>query len=281
MPFFKPSKIRRAIAKLKELKLIDVCRHSRFTWYQSNWFTINEESLKPLLLSICQNEQVDNSSLDLSSCSNRADDIKEDFPKNFTTQQQAAANLSKTVEEIELTEPINCGVVLKDMESEEDDLKDVESEEDDLKDIDFDSDFCHEGHSSAAAEPSVENITPTHEEVQNVLGELKLLPGFKLNLDIQRAVIKFWANVPNAIAYLKEALETWKEVKSPEAVLVKGLQEGRKPLRSQADRSISEWFKWAYSQRLVIAMSGGVCYTPDDQVVSIEQMMAQFPVPSS
>ncbi|BAY50652.1 hypothetical protein SAMD00079811_82830 (plasmid) [Scytonema sp. HK-05] len=42
-------------------------------------------------------------------------------------------------------------------------------------------------------------------------------------------VNKFWRNVPGALAYLKEALRTWKRVESPEAVFVAACKNGRKP----------------------------------------------------
>ncbi|MGI8499932.1 MAG: hypothetical protein ACR2LR_02165 [Hassallia sp.] len=40
---------------------------------------------------------------------------------------------------------------------------------------------------------------------------------------------KYWRNVPSAIAYLKEAIRTWRKIESVEAVFVKACKEGRKP----------------------------------------------------
>ncbi|MGJ5630113.1 hypothetical protein ABF638_12825 (plasmid) [Nostoc sp. CALU 1950] len=41
---------------------------------------------------------------------------------------------------------------------------------------------------------------------------------------------------------------------------------------------ISAWFEWARRQRIVLAMSGGVVYTPDGKAVELQKIMRQFPV---
>ncbi|MCC5640428.1 hypothetical protein LC593_32290 [Nostoc sp. CHAB 5844] len=65
----------------------------------------------------------------------------------------------------------------------------------------------------------------------------------------------------SAIAYLKEALRTWKGVKLPEAVFVAACKEGRKPEFAQVQSAVKEWFEWARWQRIVMVMSGEVVYT--------------------
>ncbi|WP_414565747.1 MULTISPECIES: hypothetical protein [unclassified Anabaena] len=79
------------------------------------------------------------------------------------------------------------------------------------------------------------------------------------------------------IAYLKEALRTWKGVKSPEAVFVAACKEGRKPESTQAKSAVKEWFEWARQKRIVIAMSGEVVYTPDGEAVALQEMMKKYP----
>ena len=80
------------------------------------------------------------------------------------------------------------------------------------------------------------------------------------------------------IAYLKEALRTCKGVKSPEAVFVAACKKGRKPESAQAKLGAIAWFEWARKQRIVIAMSGEVVYTPDGEAVALADMMRRFPM---
>ncbi|MBD2440582.1 hypothetical protein H6G69_27975 [Nostoc sp. FACHB-110] len=103
-------------------------------------------------------------------------------------------------------------------------------------------------------------------------------PQFRLNAEIQRTVRRCWANVPGAIAYLKEAIRTWKGIKSPEAVFVAACKEGRKPESAQVKSAAKDWFEWARKNRIVIAMSGEVVYTQEGQAVAVAEMMRRFPV---
>ncbi|MEA5566663.1 hypothetical protein [Anabaena sp. UHCC 0399] len=75
--------------------------------------------------------------------------------------------------------------------------------------------------------------------------------------------------MPGAIAYLKEALRTWKGIKSPEAVFVVACKEGRKPEAQQAKSRVITCFEWVRRQRIVIAMLGEVVYTPDGEAVAV------------
>ncbi|MBD2504870.1 hypothetical protein [Anabaena azotica] len=152
----------------------------------------------------------------------------------------------------------------------------------------------HEGHSSAApvesnfhdsdddyTEPQEKSVQPSQQEVQEVLQQLREIPctpQFRLNGEIQRTVKRYWANVPGAIAYLKEAVRTWKGIKSPEAVFVAACKEGRKPEAQQAKSGAIAWFEWARGQRIVIAMSGEVVYTPEGEAVALSEMMRRYPV---
>ncbi|MBD2491705.1 hypothetical protein [Aulosira sp. FACHB-615] len=125
------------------------------------------------------------------------------------------------------------------------------------------------------------SIQPSNQEVKEVLQQLREIPctpQFRLNAEIQRTVRRCWANVPGAIAYLKEALRTWKGIKSPEAVFVAACKEGRKPESAQVKSAVKDWFEWARQKRIVIAMSGEVVYTPEGEAVAIAEMMRRFPV---
>ncbi|WP_414755240.1 hypothetical protein [Anabaena sp. CCY 9910] len=130
-------------------------------------------------------------------------------------------------------------------------------------------------------QPQDKSVQPSQQEVQEVLQQLREIPctpQFRLNAEIQRTVKRYWENVPGAIAYLKEAVRTWKGIKSPEAVFVVACKKGRKPESAQAKSEVTAWFEWARRQRIVIAMSGESVYTPDGEAVALAEMMRRFPV---
>ncbi|WP_414573524.1 hypothetical protein [Nostoc sp. CCY 9925] len=108
------------------------------------------------------------------------------------------------------------------------------------------------------------------------LREIPCTPQFRLNAEIQRTVKRYWQSVPGAIAYLKEALRTWKGIKSPEAIFVAACKEGRKPEAQQAKSGAIAWFEWARKNRIVIAMSGETVYTLDGQPVGLQEMMRRY-----
>nr|WP_322664801.1 hypothetical protein [Dendronalium sp. ChiSLP03b]MDZ8208320.1 hypothetical protein [Dendronalium sp. ChiSLP03b] len=292
--------IRRAIANLRDnFKLIDVCRHSEKTWYQANWFTVNVENVQGLWNRICQNQQIDVSILEASICSQQADHIKEFLPQEFASQQHSAVAAQKS-EQVK-TEILNCGQepVCRTPEPE---LPEITHFVEEIELIDSTNETdTHEDRSSAApvaskfqsidstddegdysaAESMEKSIQPSQQEVQFVLQQLREIPctpQFRLNAEIQRTVKRYWENVPGAIAYLKEALRTWKGVKSPEAVFVAACKEGRKPEAQQAKSAAIAWFEWARRQRIVMAMSGEVVYTSEGEAVELAKMMRRFPV---
>ena len=299
LPFLKISTIRRAIANLKDnFKLIDVCRHSEKTWYQANWFTVNVENVETLWNSICQNQQIDLSILNTSNCPQQADHIKDFSLKDFPSQQHTAVELEKSeeVEQENFDHQVGVTRFVEEIEP-----LDSTNETD-----------SGEGHSSAAAksasksnqeilvepvqatcykdeletdddvtEPVEKSIQPSHQEVQEVLQQLREIPctpRFRLNSEIQRTVKRYWENVPGAIAYLKEALRTWKGIKSPEAVFVAACKEGRKPESAQVKSDVIAWFEWARRERIAIAMSGETVYTPEGEAVALAEMMRRFPL---
>ncbi|MBD2505067.1 hypothetical protein [Anabaena azotica] len=294
LPFLSTSAIRRAIANLRDnFKLIDVCRHSEKTWYQANWFTVNVENVQALWNRICQNQQIDVSVLELSNCSQVADHNK-DFPlKEFASQQHSAVELEKS-EEVK-PENLECDQEGS-SQTPESELPQITRYVDEPEQVNSTAETDHHGGNSSAAvsgfhneesgdddytETPEKSVQPSQQEVQEVLQQLREIPctpQFRLNGEIQRTVKRYWGNVPGAIAYLKEALRTWKGVKSPEAVFVVACKEGRKPESAQAKSGVVAWFEWARKNRIVIAMSGEVVYTPDGEAVALAEMMRRYPV---
>lgn len=234
LPFLSISTIRRAIANLRDkFKLIDVERHSQKTWYQANWFTINVENVEALWNKISHSEQIHVTNLNTSSCSQRSDDIKE-FPSSyFSTQQHDAAeekNVEPDWEKVEQQTPVweQKQLTGKPTNFEQPTITrnvDESNQNNEMGVLD-----PHEDTFSAAVDEALEK--PTREELREVykkLRELPCTPIFRLNNQIQNVVNSHWNNVQGAIAYVKEAIRTWKKVDSPEAVFVKACKEGRKP----------------------------------------------------
>ncbi|MEB3219831.1 MAG: hypothetical protein VKN72_26830 [Nostocales cyanobacterium 94392] len=127
------------------------------------------------------------------------------------------------------------------------------------------------------AQPQVEVVTtsekPVKPEIKEVCAELKRL---RINPDPCLGVIKkYWENVNNAIARVKEAIhEGWCD--NPTGLFIATCKNGEKPKNSVTD-DVKTWFEWARKERLVLAMSGGVVYTPDGEAVEIGEMMRQYP----
>lgn len=80
------STVRRVINKLHRLGLIKISRLAAKTYYQANWYTLNQEAVFALI----QNEQMDVTNLNTSMCSRRTDDIIEFSSADFSSKKQAA-----------------------------------------------------------------------------------------------------------------------------------------------------------------------------------------------
>jgi hypothetical protein len=114
-------------------------------------------------------------------------------------------------------------------------------------------------------------------ELDNIEAELKKL---NINPEPCKGVIrKYWGNVQGAIARVKEALQQgW--CTNPCGLFIKSCKEGLKPIKALVDTTITEWFNWAYKNRIVIAMTGGhTAFTPDGVPVSLQEMMELYPMP--
>ncbi|MBW4635757.1 MAG: hypothetical protein KME30_28925 [Iphinoe sp. HA4291-MV1] len=306
IPFLKLSTIRRAIDKLRQLHLIDVFRHSQRTWYQANWYTVNLENVKALWLSICQKQQMQVSTTDISNCSEPADYIRDYSSKINSPQDSAAVGeeelgevywdfLKNQVEEEQARLVSEClitqeQVTLVSNQEESDQTTDTcfvdEPEEADLSN----ESISHEDNHSAAV-GKVKTVTtsqnrksnkPSREEIREVERELRSL---RVNPDACMSVIvSNWGNVQGAIAYLKEALQTWKEVKSPIAVFRSACQKGLKPEGSTTAVGFNEWFDWARRQRIVLAsttIDGVHCVMLDDRWIPTAKAMQMYPKASA
>jgi hypothetical protein len=127
-------------------------------------------------------------------------------------------------------------------------------------------------------QPQVKVVTtsekPAKPEIKEVCAQLKRL---RINPDPCLGVIKkYWDNVNSAIARVKEAIhEGWCD--NPTGLFINSCKNGEKP-KNTLTSDVSVWFEWARKERLVLAMSGGMVYTPDGKVVQIEEMMQRYPL---
>jgi hypothetical protein len=188
----------------------------------------------------------------------------------FQTAEPELPKITHFVEEIELVDSTNETDTHEDKFSAAPAGSNFQS----IDSIDDEDDY-------SGAEPMEKSIQPSNQEVQEVLQQLREIPctpQFRLNAEIQRTVKRCWENVPGAIAYLKEAIRTWKGIKSSEAVFVAACKEGRKPESAQVKSEVMAWFEWARKNRIVIAMSGEFVYTPDGEAVALAEMMRRCPV---
>jgi hypothetical protein len=114
---------------------------------------------------------------------------------------------------------------------------------------------------------------PTKLEVKDVCTELKRL---RINPEPCLGVVKkYWGNVGSAITRVKEAIhEGW--CQNPTGLFINSCKSGEKP-KNTVDAGVKAWFEWARRERLVLAMSGGVVYTPDGEAVEIGEMMKRYP----
>jgi len=130
------------------------------------------------------------------------------------------------------------------------------------------------GFDSAKPQPKAVK-KPSQDEINVVCDALKYLG---VNPEPCMAVIhKYWHNVQSALDRVREGLQQgWS--KNPTGLFIKSCKEGLKPQIQAINNTVKEWFEWARSKRIVIAMSGDVAYTPDGEPVSLQEMMAMYPM---
>ncbi len=137
--------------------------------------------------------------------------------------------------------------------------------------------ITHEGQSSGDDEK------PSREEIRAICNELRQIPctpAFRLSPEMMTVINKHWQNVPGAIAYLKEALRTWKRVDSPEAVFVGACKNGKKPEKMIIPNNQKQWFDWAFKKRIILGgkLGEGIVYDADGRNFTIQEMMRLHPM---
>ncbi|MBD2206434.1 hypothetical protein H6G33_25225 [Calothrix sp. FACHB-1219] len=132
-------------------------------------------------------------------------------------------------------------------------------------------------HDDESSQPEVEVISSTYKpskhEIAEVCTELRRL---RINPEPCLGVIKkYWSNVSGAIARVKEGIhEGWCD--NPTGLFINSCKSGAKS-KNVVTSDVSAWFEWARKQRIVIAMSGSVVFTPDGDAVEVQEMMRQKP----
>ncbi|BAY95260.1 MULTISPECIES: hypothetical protein [unclassified Tolypothrix] len=135
-----------------------------------------------------------------------------------------------------------------------------------------------DSHEDEFSEPEVEvgssTYKPSKPEIAEVCTELRRL---RINPEPCLGVMKkYWANVPGAIARVKEAIhEGWCD--NPTGLFINSCKSGAKG-KNVVTSDVSAWFEWARKQRIAIAMSGGVVYTPSGDAVEVQEMMRRYPI---
>ncbi|BAY93757.1 MULTISPECIES: hypothetical protein [unclassified Tolypothrix] len=117
---------------------------------------------------------------------------------------------------------------------------------------------------------------PTKQEIAEICNELRRL---RINPEPCLGVVKkYWANVAGAIARVKQGIhEGWCD--NPTGLFINSCRSGAKG-KNTVTSDVSAWFEWARKQRIAIAMSAGVVYTPDGDAVEVQEMMRRFPYES-
>jgi hypothetical protein len=252
------STVRRVINKLKQLGLIAIERLSAKTYYQANWYTLKIETFKALF----QNEQIDAIVLNNSICSKSTDDIK-DYPSEENSPQQHFADVEEK-EEVDYKPPqiTHCAG----------DIKIVDS----FSSEDSNGDQFSGGEMEEQNEVDTILGKPNKSEIKEICTELKRL---RINPDPCLGVIKkHWENVESAIARVKEAVnEGW--CNNPTGLFINSCKNGEKP-KNTINTDVKAWFEWARKERIVLAMSGGLVYTPDGKAVKISEIMQEYPIPN-
>ncbi|MBD2496771.1 ArsR family transcriptional regulator [Nostoc sp. FACHB-280] len=258
------STVRRAIALLKSLGLITIEKLSAKTYYQANWYTVNTQAVQLFL-----NEQMDMPIMQPSMCSQQADDIKEFTPEKFSSQQHAAAEEEKNEgEESQISDNEPESVCLTsqpeqlqitrfvDEQEQDDSTNDKDPHEDELSGVETKADF-----------------SVSKQEIAEICNELRRL---RINPQPCLGVIKkHWENVQGAITRVKDAIaEGWCD--NPTGLFINSCKSGAKG-KNTVTADVSAWFEWARRQRIVLAMSGNVVYTPDGAAVELREMMRRFP----
>jgi len=66
--------------------------------------------------------------------------------------------------------------------------------------------------------------------------------------------------------------------RNPTGLFIASCKKGVKAEKPVVDNTVNEWFTWARKQRIVIAMTGNTAHTPDAEPVSLQEIIALYPV---
>jgi hypothetical protein len=100
--------------------------------------------------------------------------------------------------------------------------------------------------------PSI--ITQEMRDITYQLRSIKCTPAFRVNPQVQDCIKKYWQNVPNAIAFIKEQVAAnIKPKKSWEAWFVYAVVNGLKSEKGCVPTGFASWFEDARKKGLVIA----------------------------
>jgi hypothetical protein len=133
----------------------------------------------------------------------------------------------------------------------------------------------NEDESSEPEDEVVSNTyKPSKHEIAEVCTELRRL---RINPEPCLGVMKkYWANVAGAIARVKEGThEGWCD--NPTGLFINSCKSGAKG-KNVVTSDVSAWFEWARKQRIVLAMSGSVVFTPSGDVLEVGEMMRRYPI---
>jgi hypothetical protein len=264
------STIRRAIAKLKTLGLISIEKLSAKTYYQANWYTVKKEAVELLIP-----EHIHAIAVDVSMCSEQADDIKDFSNKDFSTQQHAAVAEKKEV--VEEPEPDWEAIATATRTWEQTQITHS------AEDLERSSPSEIDPHDDLSSAPEIKAVStqnkPTKDEIRETCTELKRL---RINPDPCLGVIKkYWGNVAGAIARVKEAMqEGWCD--NPTGLFISSCKSGV-AAKTTITADIKTWFDWAYKQGIVRGMqdSKWVWLPSDGQIAEraeLEEMMRRYPM---
>ncbi len=108
-------------------------------------------------------------------------------------------------------------------------------------------------------EDAIDSISPSiiTQEMRDItyqLRSIKCTPAFRVNPQVQDCIKKYWQNVPNAIAFIKEQVAAnIKPKKSWEAWFVYAVVNGLKSEKGCVPTGFASWFDDARKKGLVIA----------------------------
>ena len=251
--------LRQVLHKLRhEFKLVKFAQHEKQQWCRRGWYTIDYEQLEAMHTSMCGDANLQESveqTFDVQTAHISDSETSSKISSKTTTSHVAVCEILSELEKVALVQMVAEGPPEESIEEIQATIADaplMRNDNQDLEPVDKSSahsrspytepQFCNSPNvalqltSKAAAEESFEEDEerPTPEQLREVRRELKAIDtrdAPRINPDdCMGIIVREWRNVAGAIAYVKEAIRTWSQVKSPIAVFIKACQQG---LRSE------------------------------------------------